>query len=143
MKIRYFLSAVVILAMVGSVQGNSVNVSSKSNKVFLLQPPGGGQQRTPEERAKRETQWMKDSLALSPEQVILVDTINLKYAKKQADLRTQMEGQDREAWRPKMQELQEQKSGELKKVLTEDQMKKYADMAARRRFGRGQGGPRQ
>jgi hypothetical protein len=141
MKIRFYLFAVIALALIINVQAKTNVATKKGNGINLLQPPAGGMQRTPEERAKRETEWMKTDLALTDKQIPLVDTINLKYAKKQAELRKQMEGQDREAFRPKMEELQKQKSEELKSVLTEDQMKKYIELLPQRR-GRGQGGPR-
>jgi hypothetical protein len=133
MKTRHFLFVIIATLLVGNM--------------FALQPPSGDRpQRTPEERAKRETEWMKTDLTLTEKQIPLVDTINLKYAKKLNELRKQMEGQDREAMRPKMQELQTQKNEELKPVLTEDQMKKYIELLPQRRFGRpggpqGPGGP--
>ena len=42
----------------------------------------------------------------------------------------------------KRQELQTQKNEELKKVFTEEQMKKYLEVLEQRRANRGQGRPR-
>ena len=137
MKTRFLISVIAVLILSGSIFG-AETTTKKSN--LTIQPPQG-MQRTPEERAKRESEWMKTDLVLTEKQIPLFDTINLKYAKKQVELRKQMEGQDREAMRPKMEELQKQKSEELKAVLTEDQLKKYIELLPQRR-GRGQGGQR-
>jgi len=145
MKIRYYISALVLMATMGSIQASGISTNTNvRNSNSLLQPPP---QRTPEERAKRDSEWMKTDLALTEKQIPLVDTLNLKYAKKLTELRKTMEGQDREAFRPKMEELQKQKSEELKAILTEEQMKKYLELLPQRRGGRGQGqgqgGPQQ
>lgn len=110
-------------------------------KITVLQPPQGDRpQRTLEERAKRESEWMKTSLELTESQLLQIDTINLKYAKKQMELRNQMQGQDREAIITKRRELQTQKNEELKIILTEDQMKKYLQELEQRRANRRSGG---
>jgi hypothetical protein len=83
---------------------------------------------------------MKTDLTLTDVQVPQIDTINLKYAKKQMELRNQLQGQGREAMMAKRQELQSQKNEELKKVLTEAQMKKYLEVLEQRRANREQGG---
>jgi hypothetical protein len=145
MKTRFLISAIAVLVITGSVFARETT-SKASGNYAAFQPPQG-QRRTPEERAKRETEWMKTDLVLTEKQIPLVDTINLKYAKKQDELRKQMEGQDRESFRPKMEEMQKQKNEELKTVLTEDQLKKYIELLPQRRGpksgGRqGEGGPR-
>jgi periplasmic protein CpxP/Spy len=145
MKTRFLISALAVLVITGSVFATTTTrVATRNCAAF--QPPQG-QKRTPEERAKRETEWMKTDLTLMEKQIPLVDTINLKYAKKQDEMRKQMEGQDREAFRPKMEEMQKQKNEELKSVLTEDQLKKYIELLPQRRGPRaggrqGEAGPR-
>jgi Spy/CpxP family protein refolding chaperone len=96
------------------------------------QPP------SPEERAKRDNEWMKTSLSLTDEQVPKVEAINLKYANKMGELSQQ--GGNFEEMRPKMTELQGQKRTELQAVLTTEQLKLYDKTLEERRANR-QGPP--
>ena len=142
MNTKHLLAAIAIFAIAFNVQAIELKSPASSAKKVSLQPPQR-QQRTPEERAKRESDWMKTDLALTDKQIPQVDSINLKYAKKQSELIEKMrnEGGDFQSIRPKMQELQTKKNEELKGVLTEDQMKKYLELQPQRRGGRGgQGG---
>ena len=143
MKTKYLLMAVAIAAIAGNLQAGSLSEQQFVSSTMIVQPPQR-QQRTPEERAKRETDWMTTQLALTEKQIPAVDSINLKYAKKQSGLFTQMreQGGDFQSMRPKMQELQGQKNEELKLVLTEEQMTKYNEALQQRRGMRGQGGQR-
>ena len=110
MKTWYLIATLFICAIISQSGFGKSNVIFLNNELTLVQPPQGNRpQRTPEERAKRETEWMKTDLTLTEAQIPLVDTINLKYAKKQMELRNQMQGQDWEAMRTKRQELQTQK----------------------------------
>ena len=129
MKTKYFITTILVCIIAGQF-------------TFAQPPQGGRPQFNPEDRAKQETQWMKTTLTLTDAQIPQIDTINLKYAKKQMELRNQVQGGDREAMRSKRQELQNQKNEELKKVLSEDQMKKYLDELEKRRANMGQGRPR-
>ena len=74
---------------------------------------------SPEIRAKRETQWMKDSLHLNEVQLTRAATINLNY---QRDM-------DRAAESPNKSKLQKQtmqvKDKELKTILTREQYPIY------------------
>jgi hypothetical protein len=130
--------AFIILAPTAQAGQNYASGSSSGFSLIGIQNPQF-QQMSPEDRAKQETEWMKKDLALTAQQLVKVDSINLKYAKKSADLRSQMQGQDREARMAKMQEIQGQKETELKAVLTEDQLKKYKELVIQRRANRGQG----
>jgi Spy/CpxP family protein refolding chaperone len=102
----------------------------------MAQGPGGGGRgnATPEERAKRLTEMMKESLSLTTAQEPKVSAINLKYAKKMEDVR---KISDTAVQRKTVQNLNKQKDGELKTVLTADQFKEYLkqveEMKARRR----------
>ncbi len=91
---------------------------------------------TPEERAKRQTERMKDELKLTPAQEPKAQAINLKYAKKMEDVRKLT---DTAAQRKSMMELNKQKETELKTVLTPEQLKTYQkaveEMMSRRRQG--------
>lgn len=87
------------------------------------QKSGKGQGKaTPEERAKRQTDKMKESLSLTSAQEPKVSAINLKYAKKMEDVR---KVSDTAAQRKSAQALNKQKEGELKTVLTAEQFKLY------------------
>jgi hypothetical protein len=89
---------------------------------------------TPAERAKRQTEMMKDNLSLTAAQEPKVSAINLKYANKMEDVRKIT---DTAVMRKTAQNLNKQKEGELKAVLTADQFKSYLkqveEMKARRR----------
>ena len=98
-----------------------------------------------EDRAKRQTDMMKDELKLNQDQEKKVYAINLKYSDKMKDVR---QIADTSARRKSFESLNKQKDEELKKVLTADQFKSYqklvADMRAKRQQGGGpQGGPPQ
>ena len=86
-------------------------------------PAGKGHgNQTPEERAKRQTEMMKENLSLTTAQEPKVSAINLKYAKKMEDVRKIA---DTAVMRKTAQNLNKQKEGELKAVLTADQFKSY------------------
>src|SRR6478672_10201922 len=78
---------------------------------------------TPEERAGKLTEWMKTNLQLSDSQVLRVQDINLKYAKKTQGLQTTTLSR-----KEKMQVLKDNdkaKDAELKNVFTTDQYNAY------------------
>ncbi|MFZ4520163.1 MAG: hypothetical protein ACOYNC_00580 [Bacteroidales bacterium] len=61
-----------------------------TTSAIFAQMPGKGQghgKPTPEERAKRQTEMMKENLSLTAAQEPKVSAINLKYAKKMEDVR--------------------------------------------------------
>lgn len=76
----------------------------------------GKQKKTPEERAQKQTEWMKTDLGLTPEQTTEVEKINLKYA-----LETNKLKQEYNAKRKANSTL---KNAELIKVLTPEQYTK-------------------
>ncbi len=83
-----------------------------------------GQRMSPEERAKRTTQMMKEALLLTDEQVAPVDSINLLYAKAQRALIERAAG-DREKIMEAITALEAQKTEAFQTVLTPEQMEKY------------------
>lgn len=95
---------------------------------------GGKSKATPEQRATRLTERMKESLTLSAAQEPKVAAINLKYAKKMEDVR---KISDTAVQRKTVKSLNDQKNGELKAVLTAEQYKSYLkqveDLKARKR----------
>ena len=89
--------------------------------------PGFKQMRntTPEDRAKTQTEFMKEELNLGKDQAEKVDEINLKYAKQIQEIITGSLG--REERRNKIQEISQEKDKELKSVLSEEQYEKYLE----------------
>jgi len=124
---RFFLAIVCVLVV-------SLSVSA--------QPGRGGNQRTPEERAKQMTERMTTELKLTPEQVAPVDSINLVFAQAQAKLFEKANG-DFASVREDMQKLDALRLEAYGKVLTQDQLDAYKKMMEERmrnRGGRGDGG---
>lgn len=77
---------------------------------------------TPEERAAKMTERMKQSLKLTEDQATKVQAINLQAAKDMAAARES--GQD---MRTSMQTIRTKQDAELQKVLTPEQYKTYQD----------------
>jgi len=108
----------------------------------FAQPGRGGNQRTPEENAKRMTERMTTELKLTPEQVAPVDSINLVFAQAQAKLFEKANG-DFSSIREDMQKLSALRLEAYEKVLTKDQLDAYKEMMERMRNrggNRGNGG---
>ena len=108
-----------------------------STSALFAQQHGNGMGQgnaTPEQRATRQTERMKEDLKLTAAQEPKVSAINLKYAKKMEDVRKMT---DTAAQRKTVMSLNKQKETELKAVLTPDQLKAYQkmveEMMARRR----------
>jgi len=122
-KLMMVISLVTLLIFTGSA-------------IFAQQHGGGGDGKkpTPEDRARRQTEMMKDNLNLTAAQEPKVAAINLKYAKKNDDARKIA---DTAVQRKTLQTINTQKDAELKGVLTADQFKIYLkfveEMKARRR----------
>ncbi|SMO70472.1 hypothetical protein SAMN06265379_105157 [Saccharicrinis carchari] len=94
---------------------------------------------TPEEMAAKQTERMKQNLGLSLEQTTKVEAINLKFVKKQREIR-KAPGQDRTAMREAMAQVRKDRQLELKSVLSADQFKKMIDWEKEmiQRRGKGQ-----
>lgn len=75
--------------------------------------PKGKGQKTPEERAKKQTELMKQELKLTDAQAAQVDKINIKYAIEKDKLEQEMKA--------KKKAMYDQKNAELKAVLTPEQ----------------------
>jgi len=79
--------------------------------------------KTPEDRAKVQTEMMKNKLNLSTEQQTKIEAINLNYAKKFEPV---IKSSDSKLTRYKRaKSLQKAKNEELKKVLTTSQYQRY------------------
>jgi Spy/CpxP family protein refolding chaperone len=124
--------------MISAISVCSLWVLMLSSTVFAQQPGGGGM--SAEDRARRQTDMMKDELKLNQDQEKKVYAINLKYSDKMKDVR---QIADTSARRKSFESLNKQKDEELKKVLTADQFKSYQKLVADMRAKRQQGGPPQ
>ncbi|GHT50235.1 hypothetical protein FACS189440_17290 [Bacteroidia bacterium] len=123
---KFLFTAVLLLSMV---------------TLTFAQGPGGGNRLTPEESAKRQTEWMKTELKLTADQVVKVDSINLVFAKRQAELfQKAQNGGDRTQMREDFQKLAEEQAKALELVLTKEQMEAYKKRLETQRANRGNRG---
>ena len=106
----------------------------------------GGQRNDPKEFAKKQTEELTEHLDLDKKQEKQVSELNLKAAEQMFAMRKEMaDGNgDRDAMRAKLQEMRKKQNVEMKKILSEDQYKKYQKYVEERRAkrGGGQGGGR-
>lgn len=94
--------------------------------VAMAQPPQGGQF-SPEDMAKSQTEQMTKDLKLNEQQVEKVSALNTKYMENMQSI-FQNAGGDREQMREKMEAFRTERNDELKKILTEEQFKKYQEL---------------
>lgn len=97
---------------------------------FIAEAQPGGQGRTPDEMAARQTEQMGEYVKMDKALTTKVQDINLKYAKKSRELRSggnfmDMSDSEREKMRAQMTAQQEEKDAELKKIFSADQWKQY------------------
>lgn len=81
-----------------------------------------GRKASSEERAKSQTEKMKEHLSLTVTQESKVLSINQKYNKKMEDVRNIA---DKTTQKKSVEDLNKQREGEFKDVLTADQFKTY------------------
>ena len=94
---------------------------------FGQQPgQGPGNRPDPETQAKEITKKMKEVIQFSDEQEKQVYELNLENAKKRRSL-MQNRTEDREAMREKIQVLNSEYEASLKKILNEEQYKKWLE----------------
>ncbi len=79
-------------------------------------------QRSPQERARNQTQWMQKNLGINEDQNKRVYEIIFKHAQEMDAARSSGPGPDR---RSAMQNIAASRDAELKNVLTADQYQKY------------------
>jgi hypothetical protein len=91
---------------------------------------------TPEERAKRQTEMIKETTGIDAAKATKVEAILLKYAKEMATLREKTP--DREARREPQKVLTDKQDAELKTVLTAEQFAKWTAKIEEMRKNRGQ-----
>lgn len=111
--------------------------------LVLAQP--GQQQRSPEERAKRNVEMLEKRLSLTADQKAKIHTIALEQVKAMDSLRTEARnaGTDRQAMWSKMQALQQEHDKKITVLLSDDQKKQYQQLIEDRqkRMRGGQGRP--
>ncbi|TKG93446.1 DUF4890 domain-containing protein [Puteibacter caeruleilacunae] len=93
----------------------------------------------PKERAQKSTKAMIEKLSLNKEQGEKIGEINLKYAEKMQEIFKKGKG-NRDQMRSSMQTMRKDQEAEIKKVLTEEQYKKYQAWQKERRQQQGQRG---
>jgi hypothetical protein len=80
--------------------------------------------RTPEERARIQTEWMKQTLKLDETQLTKIEPLNLKYAKKMEEIKSIPSKMDK---LKKAKSIMDEKDKELKKILNKDQFDVYLE----------------
>lgn len=103
---------------------------------FAQRGPGPAQ--NPEERAKRMTERLAETLELTVEQREAIYAIHLENAtKRQAEFENRQ--QEREQLRSTMMQGQSQQREAIEKVLTPEQQKKWEELRAQQQATRGEG----
>lgn len=102
------------------------------------------QNSTPEERAKLQTEQIKEKCGLDKAQEKKVYDLNLESGKKMAKMREGMQGGGgmSDDMREKMTKMREEQNKEMKKILSADQYVKYEKYLEERRAARQGGGNR-
>ena len=103
----------------------------------IAQPQGPRGDFKPEDMAKRQTEMVKTATGINDATEKKVYDINLKYAKKMAEMR---EKGDRDSMRDAMMKQRTERDAEIKGLLTADQYKKYAAQQEEMRKNRQGGG---
>ena len=98
-------------------------------------------EKSPTERAERQTAALNEALDLTEEQQSAVSKINLKYAEEIASLREEQR-KAREEERARREEVRQKKEAELKGILSDEQMEKYQEHQEKRKEHRGDRGKR-
>jgi len=86
---------------------------------------------SPEVRAKRETQWMVNTLHLSPDRVNKISEISMEYYR-QMDIANKLPGKQKDT---KQKQLMRKKDADMKSLLDKEQYQQYysREMELRRR----------
>jgi len=105
----------------------------------MAQNRGGQRNFNPEDMAKRQSAELKEALGLDKAQEKKVYAINLKSGNEMKEI-WENSGGDRTGMREKMAKIRDNSNKEMKKVLSEDQWKKYEKYQEERRKQRGQRG---
>jgi Spy/CpxP family protein refolding chaperone len=93
-----------------------------------------------QQRRQQQLVEMKKELTLSKDQITKFDAIQKEFNDKMTKAR-ESAGDDREAMRSKMQEMNKERDTKIEKILTPDQVKKFKDILAKQAAARQQRGP--
>lgn len=119
---------IVVLALFMSVAVAAQNgMGNKQGK--------GQGKKSAEERAQKQTEWMKTDLGLTEAQAKQVNEINLKYAEEAEAKRAAHKAEqvkNKEARKAERDAQKAKKEAELKKVLTPEQYTKFEEKRAER-----------
>ena len=94
-----------------------------SGQLVIAQHGSAMQDKTPQERAKFQTEIMKSKLGLDSVQLEQVEAINLKYALKNEPVIKS--GDSKFSKFKQLKSSQKEKEAELKKIFTAEQFKQY------------------
>ncbi|MVT11873.1 hypothetical protein [Chitinophaga tropicalis] len=94
-----------------------------SGQLVIAQHGSAMQDKTPQERAKLQTEMMKSKLNLDSVQLNQVEAINLKYALKNEPVIKS--GDSKFSKFKQIKSSQKEKEAELKKIFTTEQFKQY------------------
>jgi hypothetical protein len=99
------------------------------------QGQGQRQQRTPEERAKTQVEWMAKDLTLDQATQTKVTDVLVKYSKKTSEERTKLRAAntDQATTRTKLAVITAEQDKELKAILGDQKFELYQKKAAERR----------
>ncbi|MCU4163686.1 Spy/CpxP family protein refolding chaperone [Carboxylicivirga caseinilyticus] len=108
--------------------------------IFIASASQAQNRPSPEERVKQQTEQMAKDLNLTEKQKEQVTELNKKFGEKMKKMRDENQG-NREKMREAMGELRTERNTELKKILTDEQYKKYLELEEKRMKERGNRGP--
>jgi hypothetical protein len=83
-----------------------------------------GDKSTPQEKAAKKTAWMKTNLGLSDDQLKQVEPLNLEYAQKNYDLKSN-QALSKEEKETQMKKNDDEKDAKLKTIFSAEQFKTY------------------
>jgi hypothetical protein len=122
-------SKILLLVLTLSIGAIETRAQSGSKTQTDSQPPSGFSDSlktsTPEQRAKMQSDKMKEKLVLTDDQYKQVSDLNLVYAKKMDPILHSDEGRFKKYRQAKT--LMDEKDKKLKSILTSDQYKQYED----------------
>ena len=136
MKTVKFLSMTLLMSML------CAGMTYAQQQAQPGQPKMHGQNRqkaanvTPEQRATRQVEAMKQTLNLTPDQVTKLQDVQTKFAKDQEQLRASKQGA-----RQDMKAKMDAYNSQVKSILTPEQYQKYQDMhkSGMKKGGQGKG----
>lgn len=100
---------------------------------FAQQANRENKRMSPEERIKKQTERLAESLNLNQEQTENVQVLNEKYSKKMKEILQKTKEKTREGLKEKADSLNTTKDAEMKEILTEEQFVLYQELQKKRK----------